>query len=289
MQLCGAKIKIDASLLHIYASRLPKLRAAVSHLALWSRTLSNLGARIMKTIGLIGGMSWESTATYYRYINEAVRDQVGGLASAEVILNSLDFSNVVALQQADRWDDAGILLGTAGAGLARAGADCVLICTNTMHLVADKVARMAGVPLIDIIDETAAVLRADGRKRPLLLATRYTMEHGFYHDRMAAHGISVQVPDAGDRAAVHEIIFNELCQGIVSGTSRARLESIIEAAAACGADSVILGCTEIQLLLQADSLALPGYDSTVIHAEAAVRFALSQTKVEKQRLATATR
>ncbi|WP_213270398.1 aspartate/glutamate racemase family protein [Hyphomonas sp.] len=229
----------------------------------------------MKTIGLIGGMSWESTATYYRYINEAVRDQAGGLASAELILNSLDFSKVVALQKADRWDDAGVLLGAAGAGLVRAGADCVLICTNTMHLVADQVARMSGVPLIDIIDETAAVLKADGRKRPLLLATRYTMEHGFYSDRMAAHGVSVQVPDAGDRAAVHEIIFSELCQGVVSDVSRKRLEGIVAVAAERGADSVILGCTEIQLLLAADSLALPGYDSTLIHADAAVRFALS--------------
>lgn len=243
----------------------------------------------MKTIGLIGGMSWESTATYYRYINEAVRDQLGGLASAEVILNSLDFSNVVALQQADRWDDAGVLLGTAGAGLVRAGADCVLICTNTMHLVADKVARMAGVPLIDIIDETAAVLKADGRQRPLLLATRYTMEHGFYSDRMAAHGISVQVPDAEDRAAVHSIIFDELCKGIVSGASRKLLEGIIESAGRRGADCVVLGCTEIQLLLETDGLALPGYDSTVIHAEAAVRFALSQGKAEKQLVPTATR
>lgn len=229
----------------------------------------------MKTIGLIGGMSWESTATYYRYINEAVRSQLGGLASAKVILNSLDFSTVVALQKADRWDDAGILLGNAGAGLARAGADCVLICTNTMHLVADQVARMSGVPLIDIIDETAAVLKTGGRKQPLLLATRYTMEHGFYSDRMAAHGIRVLVPDAGDRAGVHEIIFSELCQGVVSDTSRKRLEGIVQAAAARGADSVILGCTEIQLLLKTDRLALPGYDSTAIHADAAVRFALS--------------
>lgn len=231
----------------------------------------------MKTIGLIGGMSWESTATYYRYINEAVRDQVGGLASAEVILNSLDFSAVVALQKADRWDDAGVLLGKAGAGLAKAGADCVLICTNTMHLVADKVAGMSGVPLIDIIDETAAALKADGRKAPLLLATRYTMEHGFYANRMAAHGINVLVPGADDRAAAHDIIFNELCQGMVSAASRRRMEAMVAEAAARGADSVILGCTEIQLLLKTDGLALPGYDSTAIHANAAVRFALSDS------------
>lgn len=229
----------------------------------------------MKTIGLIGGMSWESTATYYRYINEAVRKNLGGLASADVILNSLNFSSVVALQKADRWEDAGILLGLAGAGLARAGADCVLICTNTMHLVADKVARMSGVPLIDIIDETAAVLVADGCKRPLLLATRYTMEHGFYSDRMAGHGIDVMVPDAEDRSAVHEIIFNELCQGVIREESRALLHRIISKSAVNGADCVILGCTEVQLLIDANELALPGYDSTAIHADAAVRFALS--------------
>ncbi len=230
----------------------------------------------MKTIGLIGGMSWESTVTYYRYINEAVRNQLGGLASADLILNSLDFSQVVALQKADRWEEAGVLLGSAGAGLARAGADCVLICTNTMHLVAEKVARMSGVPLIDILDETAAVLLADKRKRPLLLATRYTMEHGFYHDRMSALGIDVFVPDAGDRLAVHEIIFNELCQGIIREESRAHLHQIIAKSAASGADSVILGCTEIQLLIDANELSLPGYDSTAIHADAAVRFALCE-------------
>jgi len=253
------------------------MRANCGYGALCMQIKMNVpGNDAMKTIGLIGGMSWESTATYYRYINEAVRNELGGLASAGVILNSLDFSSVVALQKADRWEEAGVLLGSAGAGLARAGADCVLICTNTMHLVADKVARMSGVPLIDIIDETAAALVADGRKRPLLLATRYTMEHGFYSNRMAAHEIDVVVPDAGDRLAVHEIIFNELCQGVVREESRASLHRIIAKSAASGADSVILGCTEIQLLIDANELALPGYDSTAIHADAAVRFALSE-------------
>ena len=229
----------------------------------------------MKTIGLIGGMSWESTVTYYRYINEAVRDECGGLASADLLLNSLDFANVVALQKADRWDEAGTLLGTAGARLATAGADCVLICTNTMHLVADKVARMSGVPLIDIIEETATALKADNRKKPLLLATRYTMEHGFYTERMAALGMDVIVPDTEDRSLVHSVIFDELCQGIVREESRAAFHDIITRSAKSGADSVILGCTEIQLLIDPEGLALPGYDSTAIHAEAAVRFALS--------------
>ncbi|MDD3447338.1 MAG: aspartate/glutamate racemase family protein [Zavarzinia sp.] len=228
----------------------------------------------MKTIGLIGGMSWESTATYYRLINEAVRARRGGLASADILLHSLDFSLVVDLQKADRWTDAGILLGTSGAGLARAGADCVLICTNTMHLVSEPVARMAGVPLIDIIDETAKALKTDGRRKPLLMATRYTMEHGFYAERMAAHGIHVEVPDAADRTTVHDVIFEELCRGVIRPSSRATFEAIVEKARGTGADSVILGCTEISLLVSPDGLALPGYDSTAIHAAAAVDFAL---------------
>ena len=229
----------------------------------------------MKTIGLIGGMSWESTAVYYRLINEAVRHQRGGLHSAEIAMRSLDFVSVVALQQAGNWDEAGRLLGEAGAGLARAGAACVLICTNTMHLVADPVAAMSGVPLIDIIDETASALRADGRRRPLLLATRYTMEHGFYAQRMTRHGIDVVVPDSDARSLVHEVIFNELCQGHIRDASRARYLAIIEAARTQGIDSVILGCTEISLLIDPASLPLPGYDSTAIHAAAAVRFALA--------------
>lgn len=228
----------------------------------------------MKRIGLIGGMSWESTATYYRLINEAVRDRRGGLASADLVMRSLDFSEVVALQKADRWDEAGALLGAAGASLAGAGADCVLICTNTMHLVADAVRRMSGVPLIDIIDATAAALKADGRRRPLLLATRYTMEHGFYAERMRRKGVEAVVPEIEDRIAVHDIIFGELCRGEVREASRRRYLEICEKAHARGADSIILGCTEISLLLDPDALPLPGYDSTRLHAGAAVRFAL---------------
>ncbi|WP_375599473.1 aspartate/glutamate racemase family protein [Devosia sp. Naph2] len=228
----------------------------------------------MKTIGLIGGMSWESTAVYYRHINEEVRRRRGGLASAEIALRSLDFTEVVALQKAGRWDLAAAMLGKAGAGLVKAGADCVLICTNTMHLVADPVAAMAGVPLIDIISETAATLKTDGRKRPLLLATRYTMEHGFYTDRMKALGLDVMVPDVTGRQVVHDVIFNELCQGQVRQASREAYLDIINQARASGADSVILGCTEIGMLLDPDTLPLPGYDSTILHADAAVRFAL---------------
>lgn len=231
----------------------------------------------MKTIGLIGGMSWESTVTYYRRLNEQVRDQRGGLHSAEIVMRSLDFTRVVELQKADRWDEAGLLLGNAAANLAGAGADCVLICTNTMHLVADPVAKMAGVPLIDIITETAKALHQDGRKRPLLLATRYTMEHGFYTDRMRALGLDVIVPAAAERQVVHDVIFGELCKGQIRDAARDAYLSIIETARSEGADSVILGCTEISLLLDPAALPLPGYDSTTIHADAALRFALDGT------------
>lgn len=228
----------------------------------------------MKTIGLIGGMSWESTAVYYRHINQEVRRLRGGLASADIAMRSLDFDEVVALQRAGHWDQAGALLGQAGAGLARAGADCVLICTNTMHLVAEPVAAMSGVPLIDIITETASTLQAHRHKRPLLLATRYTMEHGFYTDRMKAYGLEVMVPATDDRKIVHDIIFNELCQGQVRETARRAYLDIIGRAKAEGADCVILGCTEIGLLIDPDTLPLPGFDSTIIHANAAIRFAL---------------
>lgn len=234
----------------------------------------------MKTIGLIGGMSWESTAVYYRRINEEVRRLRGGLHSAEIAMRSLDFTRVVALQQAGRWDEAGALLGEAGAGLARSGAGCVLICTNTMHLVAEPVAAMAGVPLIDIIAETARALHADQRRKPLLLATRYTMEHGFYTSRMQQLGLDVVTPAPEDRQAVHDVIFNELCQGQMRDASRARYLDIIARARAEGVDSVILGCTEISLLVDPDNLPLPGYDSTTIHADAAVRFALAD-KLER--------
>ena len=231
----------------------------------------------MKTIGLIGGMSWESTLVYYRMLNEGVRARRGALHSADVLIHSLDFEAVVRLQKAGRWDEAGAMLGRAGAGLARAGADCLLICTNTMHLVSGAVERAAPVPLIDIVAETGRALAGAGRRRPLLLATRYTMEHGFYAERMrAAAGIDPLVPEADDRALVHGIIFDELCQGIVRDASRARLVEAIRRGAERGADSVVLGCTEICLLLDPARLPLPGFDSTAIHAAAALDFALGR-------------
>lgn len=233
----------------------------------------------MRTIGLIGGMSFESSAVYYRLVNEMVRGELGGLASAEVLMHSVNFAEIVALQKAGRWDDAAARLGNVAASLEKAGADCVLICTNTMHLIADEVAAQVSIPLIHIIEETAAALRSADCKRPLLLATRYTMERGFYVDHMSALGVDVMVPDADDRTTVHNIIFDELCAGNVYDGSRAKLMDIIHRARAAGADSVILGCTEICLILDPNGLPLPGFDTTTIHARAAVDFALLEEKV----------
>lgn len=229
----------------------------------------------MRTIGLIGGMSFESTAVYYKMINEAVRSRLGGLHSAELVMHSVDFQAIVDLQKAGRWDAAAAHLGKAAQGLERAGADCVLICTNTMHLVADEVAAAVKIPLLNIIDETAKALGAAGVRRPLLLATRYTMEQGFYARRMAAHGLAMTTPGEAGRTIVHNVIFDELCAGIVRDASRAAFLELIAQAKDEGCDAVILGCTEICLLLDPNGLPLPGYDSTAIHAAAAVDFALA--------------
>jgi len=220
----------------------------------------------MKTIGLIGGMSFESTAVYYRLINEMVRAELGGIASAEVLMNSVNFAEIVGYQKAGRWDLAEKRLADCALGLQVAGADCILICTNTMHLVAD---------LLHIVDETAAVIKAAGFRRPLLLATRYTMEHAFYTDRMRALGLDPRVPEADDRTIIHDVIFDELCAGAVKDASREAYIAIIDKARQAGADCVILGCTEICLLLDPDALPLPGFDSTTIHSRAAADFALS--------------
>ena len=227
-----------------------------------------------RTIGLIGGMSWESTAVYYRAINEMVRDRFGGLHSAEILIHSVDFQRIVAMQRAGDWEAAADTLGGIAQRLEQAGADCILICTNTMHLVADAVERRIGVPLINIIDVTGAALAAAGRTRPLLLATGYTMEHGFYRTRLQDRsGIEALVPDPADRQAVHAVIFQELCCGIVRDQSRETYSRIIEQASARGADSVILGCTEICMLIGQGDTSLPVFDSTRLHAQAAVDFA----------------
>jgi aspartate racemase len=232
----------------------------------------------MRRIGLIGGMSWESTAVYYRRINDQVRARLGGLHSADLLMRSLDFAGIVALQKADAWDEATAVLATVGRDLEAAGADCLLICTNTMHKIADGVAAAANVPLLHIVDVTGEALAAAGVRRPLLLATRYTMEEEFYRERLQRRfGIAALVPEAADRDAVHDVIFDELCQGVVCPNSRQRYLDIIARGKAAGADSVILGCTEIGLLIGPSDLDLPCFDSTLLHADAAVDFALAGT------------
>lgn len=237
-------------------------------------------------IGLIGGMSWESTAVYYRRINDQVRLRLGGLHSADIVLRSVDFSTIVALQQAGAWDEASAVLSRIGRDLQAAGAECVLICTNTMHKLAEPVQSGIAIPLLHIVDVTARALTAAGARRPLLLATRYTMEQDFYLARLQGlHGIEAIVPERSDRGIVHDVIFNELCQGIVrEGSQRAYLE-IIARGKAAGADSVILGCTEIGLLIGPQHIDIPTFDSTLLHADAAVDFALDPQRSAWERAA----
>jgi aspartate racemase len=229
----------------------------------------------MRTIGLIGGMSWESTAVYYRRINEQVRARLGGLHSAEIVMRSVDFDRIVGLQKIEAWDEAGALLSAIARDLEGAGATCLVVCTNTMHKLAGTIAQSVRVPLLHIVDITAEALKAAGAWRPLLLATRYTMEQDFYLARMRErHVIDPLVPEEAERATVHDVIFGELCQGIIREWSRRLFLDIIANGRARGADSVILGCTEIGLLIGPGHVDLPMFDSTLLHADAAVAFAL---------------
>jgi len=230
----------------------------------------------MKTLGLIGGMSWESTAIYYRHLNEMVRERLGGLHSAKLLLWSFDFDEVAQRQHAGDWDGAAALMADAARRLRDGGAQGLVICTNTMHKLAGAVEDAAGLPLIHIADATAAAIRAAGAKRPALLATRFTMEQDFYKGRLAArHGIEAVVPDETGRAMVHRVIYDELCRGLVSPVSKdAYLALIAQLQSEAGIDGVILGCTEITMLIGQADLALPVFDTTKIHAQAAVDFAL---------------
>jgi aspartate racemase len=229
----------------------------------------------MKTIGLIGGMSWESSLHYYRLINEGVRARLGGLHSAQLLMCSVDFAPIERMQVEERWDDAGAALAEAAAGLERGGAECVVLCTNTMHRVAEALTARVRIPLLHIADATAAAVRAQGLARVGLLGTRFTMEQPFYRDRLSErHGLGVLTPDAGERALIHRVIYDELCLGRVEPASRAAFARIAAGLVAAGAEGVIFGCTEIGMLLGAGDVTVPTFDTTVLHAAAAVDWAL---------------
>jgi aspartate racemase len=230
----------------------------------------------MKTIGLVGGMSWESSAHYYRLLNEAVRARLGGLHSARCILASVDFADIEPLQRSDRWDEAGAILNRAALGLERAGAELLLLCANTMHKVADRVMAGVRIPLVHIADVTAERVRAAGLRRVALLGTRYVMEEDFYRGRLAErHGLEVLVPGPADREEVNRVIFEELVLGRIEPRSKARYLAIMEALAGAGAEGVIAGCTEIGMLVAQPDVRVPLFDTTAIHALAAVDRALA--------------
>ncbi|MCF4998547.1 amino acid racemase [Pseudomonas syringae] len=228
----------------------------------------------MRTIGLIGGMSWESSAEYYRLINQQVRDQLGPLRSAQLLMYSVDFGPVEQAQHAGRWDDAAAILVNAARRLETAGADCVVLCTNTMHKVAGQIQAAIGIPFLHIAEPAAHAALAIDARIVGLLGTAFTMEQDFLKERLIAQGLTVLVPDDEAREAVHRIIYDELCVGVISNESRKVYQQVIESLTARGARAIILGCTEIGLLIKPEHSALPLLDTTELHAQAAVAFAL---------------
>lgn len=230
----------------------------------------------MKVIGLIGGMSWVSSAEYYRLINEAVQRRLGGHHSARSLMYSVDFEEIEAMQSAGRWDDATAVLVDAARRVEAGGAGLLVICTNTMHMMADAVQAAVSIPLLHIADATAAVLKAAGIGRVGLLGTRYTMEHAYYRGRLQdRHGLDVVTPGDDDRALVHRVIYDELCHGVVRPDSKAAYHAVIDRLAGAGAEGVILGCTEIGLLVKDGETGHRLFDTTAIHAEQAVEQALA--------------
>jgi len=227
-------------------------------------------------IGLIGGMSWESTVVYYQLLNRLARQRLGGLHSARLLLWSFDFAEIEAHQAAGDWDAATNCMLDAARSLEKGGAECIVICTNTMHKMAGEVQDAVKIPLIHIADATATAIKAAGVQHPLLLGTRFTMEQDFYKGHLKnQHGISVLIPDDAERTSVHDIIYQELCQGEIKLASKQRYLDIVSNAADAGADSVIFGCTEVGLLITPADLDLPAFDTTELHAIAALDFALA--------------
>ncbi|MFH8634882.1 aspartate/glutamate racemase family protein [Streptomyces lydicus] len=233
----------------------------------------------MRTIGLLGGMSWESTAEYYRLLNELTRERLGGLHSARCVLYSVDFAEIERLQAEGRWEQAAEVLAEAARALESAGVDMLLLCTNTMHKVADEVAAAVSVPLLHLADTTAEAVRARGLRRVGLLGTAFTMEQDFYRGRLERHGLTVLVPDAAARSTVHRVIYEELCLGVVREESRTAYRAVIDDLVAAGAEGIVLGCTEIELLIGPEHSPVPVFPTTRLHAEAAVTRALSSAQL----------
>lgn len=233
----------------------------------------------MKLLGLIGGMSWESTIPYYRHINQFVKERLGGLHSARLVLYSVDFHVVERLQHSGDWHAAGQLIAGAARSLEAAGADCVVLCTNTMHMVAPAIEAAVHIPLLHIADPTAEVIKAAGFAAVGLLGTRFTMEQDFYRERLTArHGLTVLTPSVADREVVHRVIYDELCRGKLLPASREAYRKIISSLVAQGAQAIILGCTEISLLLSQSDSVVPLFDTTSIHALHAAAWALAPGK-----------
>ena len=230
--------------------------------------------RETRKIGLIGGMSWESSELYYRLLNEAMRERLGGFHSARCVMTSVDFAAIEAMQVNGEWERSGDLLAAEARSLEAAGAECVLLCTNTMHKVAGQITAAISVPFLDIVDVTADAVAAQGMRRVALLGTRFTMEEPFYAERMASRGIEAFVPAADDRATVNRVIYDELVHGVVRDESRAEYRRIIDRMVAGGAEGVILGCTEIELLIRQEDVTVPAFPTTALHVQAAVDFAL---------------
>lgn len=229
---------------------------------------------VVKKIGLIGGMSWESTTEYYRIINETVRETLGELHSAEIILYSVDFYTIEQLQHEGKWEEAGRVLADIAVKLERAGADLIVICTNTMHKVARQVEDAIGIPIVHIAEPTIRAIREQGLERILLLGTRYTMVEDFYKGRYVGSGVELQTPDDADVETVNQIIFEELCLGVIREDSRAKMLAMIEKASEKGAQGVVLGCTELELLIREQDVALPIFKTAELHAKYAAKEAL---------------
>ncbi|HMX75292.1 MAG TPA: aspartate/glutamate racemase family protein [Anaerolineales bacterium] len=231
----------------------------------------------MKTIGLIGGMSWESSIEYYRIINETAKEKLGGLHSAKSLMVTVDFAEIEKLQHEDRWDEAAQILVQCAQDLERGGADFIVLCTNTMHKLADQITANVSIPFLHIADATAEKIRAAGLKRIGLLGTRFTMEHDFYKGRLVQNfGLEVLIPEQTDRDIVHRVIYDELVQGKIVETSRGEYKRIIEWLIEQGAEGIILGCTEIELLVKQNDSRVPLFPTTLIHAVAAVEKALQE-------------